>query len=1293
MTAPVPAQPLTTPQDRTPVREIPYNYTSFSDREIVLRLLGRRALDILKQLRAERETGISSHMLLEMLGDLWVVNRNPYIQDDLLDNSKRFDSLLETLRERSERIQSRANNNALTLELMQITNRAIDAFEQEFVKHKALRDKARKQFAAFTRKDNIQFDGLARVSHVTDATDWRVELPFVVLTPDTEEEMADLVQASIELGLTVIPRGGGTGYTGGAVPLDALSAVINTEKLEFLGEVELRNNLPGVSATVPVVRTGAGVVTRRVSDLAGKHKLVFAVDPTSQDASTIGGNIAMNAGGKKAVLWGTTLDNLLSWRMVTPDAEWLEVTRLNHNLGKIHDQPEVSFSVQYFGSDGKTKKGEPKILSFPGRYFRKEGLGKDVTNKFLGGLPGVQKEGCDGLITSSEFILHRMPDQIRTVCLEFYGTDLHEAVPAIVEIKDYVDSLNNVLLSGLEHLDERYVKAVKYTPKGARGSLPKMVLLADIVSDNEEAVARTAAEMVRLANARNAEGFIAISPEARRQFWADRSRTAAIAAHTNAFKINEDVVIPLHNLAEYTEGIERINVRQSMQNKLKMIDAVLVYLQGDLLELRNVPDYEASAERSAMVDAKRIHAQDYLLKVKARWETLLTNFDQPAVNLPDLLDDSAKAALRPTDRMIDLLLRRDLRISYRAEVERSLKEMFVGRELNPLRESLDKIHARYRSGRLFVALHMHAGDGNVHTNIPVMSNDYEMLHEAEKIVDEIMVLARRLEGVISGEHGIGITKYQYLDKREVDEFATYKQQVDPHGHFNKGKLMPGSGLQNAYTPSLRLVEREALLLEHNELGALNKDIKDCLRCGKCKPVCNTHIPRANLLYSPRNKILATGLMIEAFLYEEQTRRGISIRHFDEMNDVADHCTICHKCFNPCPVNIDFGEVSIRMRSILRDQGKKKTSPVTWASMQFLNLKDPMKINLMRTGMIELGFKAQRAAYKVAKNMGLLKNNKRPAGTTGKPAIKEQVIQFVKKPLPAGLPTKTTRAMLGLEDSKIVPILRDPQKDGGDAVFYFPGCGSERLFSQVGLATLAMLYDIGATTVLPPGYLCCGYPQNASGDLHKGTEISTENRVLFHRVAGALKYLNIKTVIVSCGTCMDQLLKYQFERIFPGCRLLDIHEYLLEKGLKLDGVQGVQYLYHDPCHTPMKTYAPLKVASELVGKPVVLTERCCGEAGTFAVSRPDIASQLRFRKEESLRAGIKELTGETSAKNGNVKLLTSCPACQQGLSRYADDTGLETDYIVVEMANHLLGEKWQQAFIERATHGGIEKVLL
>ncbi|MDX1334834.1 MAG: (Fe-S)-binding protein, partial [Gammaproteobacteria bacterium] len=284
---------------------------------------------------------------------------------------------------------------------------------------------------------------------------------------------------------------------------------------------------------------------------------------------------------------------------------------------------------------------------------------------------------------------------------------------------------------------------------------------------------------------------------------------------------------------------------------------------------------------------------------------------------------------------------------------------------------------------------------------------------------------------------------------------------------------------------------------------------------------------------------------------------------------------------------------------------------------------------------------------------------------------------------------------GIEDENYIPIIRDPQKtsDDSDAVFYFPGCGSERLFSDVGLATLAMLNHVGAKTVLPPGYLCCGYPQTSGGDEEKGHQITMENRVLFHRVANTLNYMDIKTVIVSCGTCMDQLLKYEFERIFPGCRLLDIHEYLMEKGVSLNDVSGVKYLYHDPCHTPMKQHNPITVAGNLLNAEVALSDRCCGEAGTFAVSRPDIATQVRFRKQEELQKGIRDFTGEDTASNGNVKLLTSCPACQQGLSRYRDDTNLETDYIVVELAGKLLGERWRMEFFESTRKGGIEKVLL
>ena len=127
----------------------------------------------------------------------------------------------------------------------------------------------------------------------------------------------------------------------------------------------------------------------------------------------------------------------------------------------------------------------------------------------------------------------------------------------------------------------------------------------------------------------------------------------------------------------------------------------------------------------------------------------------------------------------------------------------------------------------------------------------------------------------------------------------------------------------------------------------------CIR-DRCKPVCATHVPRANLLYSPRNKILATSLLVEAFLYEEQTRRGVSLKHWEEFEDVADHCTVCHKCYNPCPVDIDFGDVSMNMRAVLRRMGRKSFNPGTASAMFFLNAKDPATINATRKAMVGVG---------------------------------------------------------------------------------------------------------------------------------------------------------------------------------------------------------------------------------------------------------------------------------------------------------------------------------------------------
>ena len=1275
------------------IREIPYNYTSFSDREIVIRLLGAPAWGWLNKLRDERRTGRSARMLYEVLGDIWVVQRNPYLQDDLLDNPKRRVLLVQALQHRLGEIEKRRKpaddpeRDALVGQLLDVARQAVHAFDAHFVETASLRRQAQKVLARLTARDNIKFDGLSRVSHVTDATDWRVEYPFVVLTPDSEAEMAHLVKGCIELGLTIIPRGGGTGYTGGAIPLTWKSVVINTEKLEAMTEVEMRM-LPGLDHEVGTVWTEAGVVTSRVAHAAERAGFVFAVDPTSADASCIGGNIAMNAGGKKAVLWGTSLDNLASWRMVTPQAEWLEVTRIKHNMGKIHDVDVASFELQYFKADGKTPIRSER-LDIAGKSFRKEGLGKDVTDKFLSGLPGIQKEGCDGLITSARWVVHRSPKHTRTVCLEFFG-NAKDAVPSIVEIKDFMfaeQKRSGVVLAGLEHLDDRYLKAVGYATKSKRGAalsgggVPKMVLFGDIAGDDADAVARVTSEVVRIANSRSGEGFIAISPEARKKFWLDRKRTAAISRHTNAFKINEDVVIPLPRMAEYTDGIERINIELSLRNKLALCDALQEYFQQGQLPVGRQDDAgEISA--AELLEDRVAQALALLDEVRTLWSGWLRDVEPLFAQLQD----------------------HSLRASWKTQIRQPLQQIFSGVAFEAILKECNAIHQRVLKGRVWVALHMHAGDGNVHTNIPVNSDDYEMLQAAHGAVKRIMALARSLDGVISGEHGIGITKLEFLSDAELQPFIDYKAKVDPEGRFNKGKLLraeptPGrlhADLTNAYTPSFGLMGHESLIMQQSDIGAIADSVKDCLRCGKCKPVCSTHVPRANLLYSPRNKILATSLLVEAFLYEEQTRRGVSIKHWQEFEDVADHCTVCHKCLSPCPVNIDFGDVSMAMRNLLRKMGKKTFRPAGAAAMFMLNATHPETIKLARSVMVNVAIKAQRMTADVLKVMGR-KQTRAPPATLGTAPIKEQVIHFINKKLPGGLPKKTARALLDIEDKDYVPIIRNPKTTTSEteAVFYFPGCGSERLFSQVGLATQAMLWHAGVQTVLPPGYLCCGYPQRGGGQFDKAEKMITDNRVLFHRVANTLNYLDIKTVVVSCGTCYDQLQGYKFEEIFPGCRIIDIHEYLLEKGITLANAGA--FLFHDPCHSPMKLQEPLKTVKALLGDNVIQSERCCGESGTLALNRPDVSTQVRFRKEEEILKGeaqLRQIPG-VGARD-NIKMLTSCPACLQGLSRFGEDLQnglLEADYIVVEMARQILGDQWMPDYVKLANDGGIERVLV
>ena len=137
------------PEGGARLREIPYNYTSFSDREIVLRLLGRRSWELLTLLRQERRTGRSARMLYEVLGDIWVVQRNPYLEDDLLASRKRRGLLIEALHHRLQEVERRrqgadVERDALVGELLAVAREAVNRFAAHFDEVAALRQRARR---------------------------------------------------------------------------------------------------------------------------------------------------------------------------------------------------------------------------------------------------------------------------------------------------------------------------------------------------------------------------------------------------------------------------------------------------------------------------------------------------------------------------------------------------------------------------------------------------------------------------------------------------------------------------------------------------------------------------------------------------------------------------------------------------------------------------------------------------------------------------------------------------------------------------------------------------------------------------------------------------------------------------------------------------------------------------------------------------------------------------------------------------------------------------------------------
>ena len=143
-------------------------------------------------------------------------------------------------------------------------------------------------------------------------------------------------------------------------------------------------------------------------------------------------------------------------------------------------------------------------------------------------------------------------------------------------------------------------------------------------------------------------------------------------------------------------------------------------------------------------------------------------------------------------------------------------------------------------------------------------------------------------------------------------------------------------------------------------------------------------------------------------------------------------------------------------------------------------------------------------------------------------------------------------------------------------------------------------------------------------------------------------------------------------------------------MSVEKAEGVQYMYHEPCHTPLKKHGSEVVISNLLNQPSVASPECCGEAGTLAVAHPEIAGKIRSRKEESMQMASEKLAAKGDEPQ---KILTSCPSCLQGLNRLEGESHVEADYIVVEMIKQIYGDDWQKSFVQKVKNGGMERVLM
>lgn len=1145
---------------------MPYKgpHISIDTESLVNRVLRINAEEFTEWPEAVRE------LCKELAGELFLVCYNPFIDPAIVRDSvaARFE-------------QSRL---ALSHHYATTIGEGLTMFWSAYDSDTAFRKEIISRLEAILPKDRIDTSPLSRVESATDATDLRMELPLLVITPTTAEEVSAVVRLANEIPFALVPRGGASGLTGGAVPARKRSVVLSLTRLNTIREVNLQER----SLTAE-----AGVITNDALEAAAAEGLLFSVDPASKTASTIGGNIAENSGGPLCFEYGTTIDNLLSFRMVTPTGEIIDIVRMNHPRHKIMAEETAVFEVRDISG------GVRKVVALKGNELRAPGLGKDVTNKALGGLPGVQKEGVDGIVIEAKFILHTRLKHTRVMVLEFFGRSMVHAMQVIKKVVALRDAGRRqgdlVKITALEEFGNKYVQAIEYKKKSSRyEGDPISVLILQLESNEETALEDAVRGIVRICqDHEQVDVFTASNAREAEIFWEDRHRLSAIAKRTSGFKINEDVVIPIDAVPDFALFLEQLNLECAARAYRTALQAVGL--------LPGLPEEVKELNREFMFASRVLKGEI------------------PAGELSD----------------------------QELELRAVLFLKVLGERFPHLARKIKEIEGYMLASRVMVATHMHAGDGNCHVNLPVNSNDPEMLRQAEHAAHRVMRKAQEIGGEVSGEHGIGITKISFLSREKMDAIKEVKRLSDPRNILNPAKLTQRELPVRPFTFSFnRLIKDidQSGIDDKERLVSLLANVQICTRCGKCKQVCAMHCPESSLLYQPRTKNLVLGSLIEALYYSRINTGLTSPALIRELRNIMEHCTACGRCTAVCPVKIKSADVALTSRVIAEREHQGG---------------HPIKTRVLSFVARDVAHRAPRAA-KMASTGQRFANKMLP----GAPKLWRK--RFA-NPLFSG-PGPRPRYRNLMETARLDKgnILLPAGKIHSVAL-YFPGCGAGLFFRNIGLGGIFLLLKAGVAVVMPDEHLCCGYPLLTAG-LHDACE---ENRQRNRKALAALVQTAAEAgyapshLLTSCGSCRDSL-----ERTLPqglaapdkeeqSLAHEDLIQFLLPRLPRL-AVQAPYLIYHTPCHAEWtgvnKAKAPrgyARALEEMTGVPVRISPGCCAESGLGAISSPEVYNPLRARKAARLATDLRALDAalqETGGHANAAPVIVGCPSCRMGIRR-------------------------------------------